>query len=146
MKVEKEWREVTIILTFLNNINENSTIRFNLEFALRGSRIIFSNAIIKIIQSQYKDPLYINCYEFHWYIELEELNNKYWFSSKFWEDKYQSEEFIHIKFSKEYIFRNVKVINDWEEIKEIKNLFPDVSKTTEIEWEIIVWAKIIFPR
>ena len=133
-------------MIFLNNINENTIIKFNLEFALRGSRIWFSNAIIKITQSKYKDPLYIKCYEFYWYIELEKLNNKYWFSSKFWEDKYQSEEFIHIKFSKEYIFENVKVINDWEEIKEIRTLFPDASKTTEIEWEIIVWAKIIFPR
>ena len=45
---------------------------------------------------------------------------------------------MHIRFPSEYVFNNVKIIDDFEKIREVRKSFPDALNISDNEWEIIV--------
>ena len=128
-----------ILFRLWSNVKQCKNIKFRIGYALKEWRLLFSNATIMIIQPNNDEPLYINWENFSWYIDLSDINNNFWLSSKILvNDNDKKEKFIHIKISKEFWFDQFKIVSSHREIKEARKYFSNNCKISENDWEIIV--------
>ena len=111
------------------------------------SRIIvlwaFKNVPIKIVQSNWEDPLFAECKKFTCYAGIDKLFKKFWFSSTDSETtQYSRETFIHVKMSNEYYFDHYKLLDESDVDKTYKTKFPDHSPMSECE--LIIPMKYLY--
>ena len=131
------------IIRVLSYIKQDIELTFEYSFPDNDCQLLFVNAPIKIIQSNCKEPIYLKWKDFSCYIDLNEFENHFWFTSELIDTNGKAETYIHIVSSKEYCFNRFIIIDDIEEIKKndqdsSKNLLND-----KIETEIIVSTKYL---
>ena len=126
------------IIKAITIVNKDVKLIFEHSLALNQCQLIFANAPIKIIQSNYEEPIYLLCENFTCYLELNKYENHYWFTSNTTDENCENETYIHISSSKEYCFENFILINDEEENKKINRYFYTDLSISEKELEIIV--------
>ena len=119
--------------------NAPQSIKFNLRhmYAFDSCSLLFKNVPIKITQSDYEDALFVKWNAFTCYVEIDQLDKNFWFSSIGSETpKDNSETFIHFKYSKEYNFDCSKLIDESEIMKTYKIRFPNHHSMSEYEFII----------
>ena len=131
------------IIRILKNAPQNIEINLKYEYTINSCSLYFTNVPIKIVQSNWEDPLFAECKNFTCYVEIDKLFENFWFSSTDSEStQYSRETFIHLKFSKEYKFNCHKLLDESDIIKTCKTKFPDHSQMSECE--LIIPMKDIY--
>ena len=106
------------IIRILKNAPQNIGLNLNYGHTTNTCSLSFTNVPIKIVQSNWEDPLFVECKNFTCYIEIDLFFDNFWFSSTDLESvKHSRETFIHVKMSKEYKFNCSKLLDESEIIK-----------------------------
>ena len=131
------------IIRILKNAPQNIEINLNYGYTTNNCSLSFKNVPIKIVQSNWEDPLFVASKNFTCYVEINKLFEDFWFSSTDSETTQNSREtFIHVKMSKEYKFNCYKLLNESEVVKTYKFNFPDHSSMSECE--LIIPMKYLY--
>ena len=131
------------IIRILKNAPQNIELNLLNEFNTNICSLSFTNVPIKIIQSNWKDPLFVACKNFTCYVQTDKLFDNFWFSSTDLETTQNSwETFIHVKMSKEYYFDSCKLLDESEVIITYKTKFPDHTPMSECE--LIIPMKYLY--
>ena len=125
------------IIKILKNAPQSIKLNLRHMYSFDSCSLCFKNVPIKIIQSNYEDPLFVKWNAFTCYVEIDQLYKNFWFSSVDSETtKDTSETFIHLKYSKEYNFDCCKLIDESEIMKTYKTKFPNHHSMSECEFII----------
>ena len=87
------------IIKVISNVKQDVKLSFEHSLALNECQLIFNNAPIKIIQSNCEEPIYLRWVNFTWYLELNEYNNHYWFTTNITDENKEGETYILIFYS-----------------------------------------------
>ena len=113
------------------------------EYAIDSCSLCFKNVQIKIVQSNCEDPLFLKWNAFTCCLKIDQLSKNFWFSSVDSETtKDTSDTFIHLKYSKEYIFDCSKLIDESEIMKIYHIKFPNHHSMSECE--LIIPMKYLY--
>ena len=116
-------------------------MKYGFDFKLCS--LCFKNVPIKIIQSNWEDPLFVKWNAFTCYVEIDQLSKNFWFSSIGSETtKDTSDTFIHLKYSRKYIFDCSKLIDESEIMKTYIIKFPNHHSMSECE--LIIPMKYLY--
>ena len=130
-------------IRILKNVPQSIKLNLRHMYSFDSCSLCFKNVPIKIIQSNCEDPLFVKWSAFTCYVEIDQLDKNFWFSSIDSETtKDTSETFIHLKYSKEYNFDCCKLIDESEIMKAYKIKFPNHHSMTECE--LIIPMKYLF--
>ena len=125
------------IIRILKSVTHNVKLDLIHEYAIDSCSLCFKNVPIKIIQSNWEDPLFVKWNAFTCYVEIDQLSKNFWFSSIGLETtKDTSDTFIHLNYSKEYNFDCSKLIDESEIMKTYKIKFPNYHLMSECEFII----------
>ena len=131
------------IIRILKNVTQNAELNLKHKSWFNSCSLCFKNVPIKIIQSNYEDPLFVKWNAFTCYVEIEKFTKNFWFSLISSETtKDTSETFIHLKYSKEYSFDFCKLIDESEIMKTYKIKFPKHHLMSECE--LIIPMKYLY--
>ena len=131
------------IIRILKNVPQSIELNMKHMSVLYSCSLNFTNVLIKIIQSDCEDPLFVKWNAFTCYVEIDQLDKNFWFSSIGSETtKDTSETFIHLKYSKEYNFDCHKLIDEPEIMKTYKIKFPNYHSMSECE--LIIPMKYLY--
>ena len=124
-------------IRILQNIQPDIRLSLKHSYHFDSCSLCFANVPIKIIQSNYQDPLIVHWKMFTFYVEIDKLSENFWFSTS---DTYPiingEETFIHFKISKEYNFDCCKLIDESVAAKTYNTKFPKYISMAE--WEFII--------
>ena len=124
-------------IKILKNVPQSIKLNLRHMYAFDSCSLCFKNVPIKIIQSNCEDPLFVKWNAFTCYVEIDQLDKNFWFSSIGSETtKDTLDKFIHFKYSKEYNFDCCKLIDESEIMKTYKIKFPNHHSMSECEFII----------
>ena len=131
------------IIRILKNAPQNIEINLNYGYTTNNCSLSFKNVPIKIVQSNWEDPFFVEFKDFTCYVEIDKLFENFWFSSTDSETTQNScKTFIHVKMPKEYKFNCYKLLNESEVLKKYKTKFPDHTPMSECE--LIIPMKYLY--
>ena len=131
------------IIRILKNVPQSIKLDLMQDYAIDSCSLWFKNVPIKITQSNCEDPLFVKWNAFTCYVEIDQLDKNFWFSSIGSETtKDTSDTFIHLKYSKKYNFDCNKLIDESEIMKTYKIKFPNYHLMSECE--LIIPMKCLY--
>ena len=131
------------IIRIFKNAPQNIEINLKYGHITNNCSLSFKNVPIKIVQSNWEDPLFVECKDFTCYVKIDKLFEKFWFSSTDSETTQNScKTFIHVKMPNKYKFNCYKMLNKSEVFKTYKTKFPDHSPKSECE--LIIPMKYLY--